>query len=360
MAEYNNFPCITGDVVSEYVDLANGYTQELSASFVGAMQLAFYAFVGIWVIIHGYRIILAKGRLADLGHESVFVFISWLLLYFSGPGLVNMVFVASLKMMGAGAATALRAANKDVVGPDPSSSSLGDGMTELVCVAEQGVLSVVKAGVQIAMNVGWTNWLPVLYAVALIIPYFLLLIVYFAQVVVSIFRITMLSTLSPFMMLGFGFGWGRDSAVKGIRTLLASFMVLFGSTLALAVMLYGVTRLGLDNMQGQDLDAFARINNPKFVIALAMGWLGTAFQAEATGIANSIMGSQLTNQAAALITAGAAATGAGFLKYGRKAMGLAPSVSMNSQTGELTVNGQNINQRVSELLGKATKQTPKP
>lgn len=355
-----NEDCFTCTIVSEYVDLANGYTQELSQSLVSAMQVAFLAYIGIWVIVHGYRMILLKATISDLGKESIYVFISALLLFGSGPGLVNAVFIASLKMMGAGAATALQVSNKGAGGPQPSTETLGAGMTELVKVAEDGVISVIQLAGTIAKTVGWTNWLPVLFAIVLVVPYFLVLIVYFAQVVVSIFRITMLATLSPFMMLGFGFGWGREIATKGIRTVISSFMVLFGSTLALGIMLYGVTSLGLDDMPLEDAGKFASLENVKFLVAIAMGWLGTAFMTEATSIANSLTGSQLSNQAAAIITTGTAATAAALFKYGRRGLASIPNIGMNSQTGELKFNGQSIGDHVQALLQKATKQTPKP
>lgn len=355
-----NSDCFTCAIVAEYVDLANGYTQELSTALVSAMQTAFLAYIGIWVIVHGYRMILLKATVSDMGKESIFVFISGLLLFGSGPGLVNAVFIASLKMMGAAAATALLVSNKDIVGPEPSVETLGAGMTELVRVAEEGVISVIRLAYQIAKSVGWTNWLPVLFAIVLIVPYVIVLIVYFAQVVVSIFRLTMLATLSPFMMLGFGFGWGREIATKGIRTVISSFMVLFGSTLALGIMLYGVTSLGLKDMAEVDAGEFANLSNAKFLVAIAMGWLGTAFMTEATSIANSITGSQLSNQAAAIITAGTAATGAALFKYGRRGLASLPNIGMNSQTGELNINGQSIGDHVQALLQKATKQSPKP
>lgn len=352
--------CFTCPIVAEYVDLANGYTQELSAALVGAMQLAFVAYVGIWIVIHGYKLILAKPSLQDFSRESTFVFFSFLMLFHSGPGLVNLVFIATLKMMGAAAATALLTANKDTAGPAPSTETLGAGMTELVAVAEDGLWSVISLAQELAGTAGMTNLMPVLYAIVLIVPYFLVLVVYFSQVVVAIFRITMLATLSPFMMLGFGFGWGRQMAISGIRTVLSSFMVLFGSTLALGIMLYGVTSMGLDAMESEELGKFASVTNAKFVLAVAMGWLGTAFMTEATGIANSITGSALTNQAAAVITTGAAASAAALTKLGRRGLGMIPSLGMNSQTGELSINGQSISQRASELMQKALKQTPKP
>ena len=44
--------------------------------------------------------------------------------------------------------------------------------------------------------------------VDLVVPYFLLWIIYFAQIVISIFRVMMLAAL--IVLLGAGFSWGRD------------------------------------------------------------------------------------------------------------------------------------------------------
>jgi len=126
--------------------------------------------------------------------------------------------------------------------------------------------------------------------------------------VIAIFRIMMLATLSPYLMLGFGFGWGRDMMKSGLRTLVSAFMVLFGATAALAVMLYGVKALNIGDVDPERIREIASIENPKFLLAVAMGWLGTAFMTEATGMANSISGSSLTNTGVGVITAGASAT----------------------------------------------------
>lgn len=177
--------------------------------------------------------------------------------------------------------------------------------------AEHGVFQVFGMAAAIAGQTGLTDPLgPLIYALLLILPYFLLLVVFFAQVVVSIFRVMMLAACRPILMMCFGFGWGRGMAFTALRTLFAAFMVLFGCTVAVALILYGVKTLNIgDPAMGTSIIETMSFSNPKLLIALALGWLGTAFLAEATSIANSVTHSQLTNQAAAVITAGATATG---------------------------------------------------
>lgn len=346
--------CLTCDIVSEYVELANGFTQELSAALVEPMQILFLAYVGIWVVVQGYRMVLVKTTIQDIAKEFIYVVIAWILLATTGPDLVNQIFVAALKTMGAAAAVALRTANKTQEWPEASAETIGGGMADLVAAAEEGVTQVFGMATNIAASSAWNNWLPVVYAIVLVVPYFLVLIVYFSQVVVSIFRVTLLATISPFLMLGYGFGWGREMALKGIATLLSAFMVLFGATLALAIMLYGVTSLEVG--AEQSIDGIASLTNPTYMLTLALGWLGTAFMTEATGMANSITGSALSNTAAGIITAGAAATGTGLLTATTKA-GTAPLTYPlgAAMSGANQAIAGSIADRAQQLVQKALK-----
>ncbi len=296
-------PCFTCEIVSEYVDLANSFTQDLSEALMGPMWALFLAIVGVWVIIQGLRMSIGQTTIIDFTKELVFVLIASLLLSGQGPDLINEIYSASLKIMGAAATVALQVGDNNASNVS-SYNTIGGGMVSLVRTAEEGVFEVFGMAEEIAAKARLTDPMPILYSLVLVLPYFLVLIVYFSQVVISIFRVMMLATLSPYLMLGFGFGWGRDMAKAGVRTLLSSFMVLFGATAALAVMLYAVR--GLDIGNAQDPMGDISITNIKYLVAVAMGWLGTAFMTEATGMANSISNSSLTNTSAAVITAGAA------------------------------------------------------
>ena len=305
--------CITCSIVGEYVELANQFTQDLSQALIVPMWTLFLSLAGLWVVLQGLRLALIQTTIMDVGKEFMFVLISAVLLSGQGPELVNSIYTVSLNMMGRAASIALQVGGLDAVSP-ANSSTLSAGMQSLVQTAEEGVTGVFGLASMITKSATLTNPLPILYGLILVVPYFLVLIVYFAQVVVSIFRIMMLATLSPYLMLGFAFGWGRDMMKSGLRTLLSSFMVLFGATAALAVMLYAVKSLNIGDATGESVRAMASIQDAKFLLAVAMGWLGTAFMTEATGMANSISGSSLSNTSTGIITAGASASALTLLK----------------------------------------------
>ncbi|MCW9033501.1 MAG: hypothetical protein OQK35_03175 [Alphaproteobacteria bacterium] len=320
--------CFTCPVVDQYVSLANQFTQDLSEVMLGPMWFIFLSITGLWIVMHGIRMILGKGDLGGLVHELIFVIIAAGLLSGQGPILVNLIYKSALSTMSGAASVVLTAggmfAGKTQIAPPPQTDLAPsaienlDGMRGLVATAEEGVFKIFTMGGEILASATLTDPSPIIFALALVAPYAILLIVYFAQVVVSIFRVMMFAALSPILMLALGFGWGRDTALSGLRTLFAAFMVLFGATVALAVCLYGVTSLGVANPEEVGFNArlIVSMDNPKLWVAIILGWLGTAFLAEATGMANSIAGSQLTNQAAAVITGGLTATGLALLKQG--------------------------------------------
>ncbi|MCF8482160.1 MAG: type IV secretion system protein [Rhodospirillum sp.] len=321
----SDIPCFTCDIVTEYVNLANKFTQDLSSVLIGPIWVLFLAICGIWIVWHGIKMVIGQGDPGAIAKEFVYVFIAAMLVGGQGVGLVNQTYEASLSVMGSAAAVAISVAGDIKQSPDGI-----NGMTELVRTAEEGVMKVFGLAESMAQQTDWTNLMPLIYAGLLILPYLLLLIVYFSQVVVSIFRVMMLSALSPILMMGFGFGWGRGMAQAGLRTLAGAFMVLFGSTIALALCLYGVKAMNIaDPAMGSSIQDTLSITNPQLLLTLALGWMGTAFMAEATAMANSIAGSSLTNQAASIITAGAVATGMSIFKAGsnKKNLGRAGSAA---------------------------------
>lgn len=320
--------CFTCDVVDQYVKLANSFSQDLADVISDPIFLIFGALVGLWIVINGIKMIVGKLDIIGLGHELIFVIIAAFLLAGQGPKLVNQVYGVALSTMGGAASMVLSAGeisgktNISTSGA-PSGSASGianvDGMVKLVWVAEQGVYKVFQMASEMMSQATLSNFgAPIIYAALLALPYFILLVVYFAQVVLSIFRVAMFAALSPILMLGVGFGWGRGMAETGLRTLFASFMVLFGATVALAICLYGVAALNVANADDiKNVRSILSLDNPKLWVAIILGWLGTAFITEATGMANSIAGSQLTNTAVGVITGGVLGSAAAAAKWGK-------------------------------------------
>lgn len=313
-----DFTCLTCEVVTEYVNLANSFTQKLSSVLLDPMWFIYLSVVGLWIVIHGGKMILGKGDLLGFAHEFVFVIIAAVLLAGQGPTLVDAIYEMALSTMSAAAGVVLLASMESGSGTAtiPAAAASLDGMSQLVFIAEKGLVTVLKIAFEIWASISLGNLMAGVYGVLLALPYFLLIIFYFSQVVVTIFRVMMFAALSPILMLALGFGWGRGMAVTGLRTVFAAFMVLFGSTLALSLCLYGVA--SLDVLNTANVREISSIQNPALWVAIVLGWMGTAFMTEATGMANSIAGSQLTNTAAGTLSGAIAGSGLAAAAYAKK------------------------------------------
>jgi len=305
--------CFTCKIVDEYISLADGFTQSLMGALIHPMFILFVSLSGLWIVMAGFRLLTFRTTIGVIAKEFTMVIIAAVLLSQQGAQLINMIFTVTLQTMGAAASVALQ-----IGGSTPKINAdytmIGGGLHALMLVSETAIMKVLKIGNLIAMDTTAFTPLTMIYALVLIVPYFILWVVYFAQVVVSIFRIMILAILSPFMILGLAFNWGQEMVKAGMRAVISSFIVLFASTAVMSILLYAVNGLGLDNMNGQTGNELASISNVQFMMTIAMGWLGTAFMTEATGLANSITGSNFTNNAAAVITAGAGGTALAALK----------------------------------------------
>lgn len=348
--------CFTCEIVTEYVSLANQFTQDLSQALIGPMQILFLSLSGLWIVIQGVRLILLHTTIADVFKEFFFIALAWILLIGEGPGLVNEIYSASLSMMGSAASVALKVGAHGSSIP-PSNAEMGYGLVELVKVNEKGIVSVFNLATALSNSATMTDWSPGIYAFFIALPYFFVLVVYFAQVVVSVFRIIFISIVSPFLLLGFGFVWGRGMAVSGLKTILSSFMVLFGSTAAIAILLYGINKfnIGLPDSQ-ESVRELASYSNPKLLLIISMGWLGTAFMAEAVGIANSITGSVLSNWGVGVITSAAGVMGATALKLGMRGSWWMVKEGIPSRREWVNDKGSGLSEGAQALLRKIRKE----
>ena len=296
-------------IVDAYINLANMFTEDVSASLVIGIQELFIALAALWVVLTGLMLALAMKRPVDALKEFIFLSIAWLLLSTQGTALVNEVYNTVLAVMGNGASVVFDAAKKGGTGRFTAEGM--SGMTALVVHVEKTIIHILGTAQTIAQQATLTNFLPIVYALLLIIPYVIVLVAYFAQVVVAIFRVMFLASISPWLMMAYGFGFFRQQAIRGVSTLLAVFLVLWGSTIAIAVLVYGVTTVAdISNDKILNSDAGLSILNAEYFVVVMLGWLGTAFVAEANGITNSLTQGSFTNTAAGIITAGTLATGA--------------------------------------------------
>jgi len=334
--------CWTCKPLKKYIDLTQSFTGDLSNTLYEPMLILFASLAGLWVVISGIKLALRMTDKWKIIQDFVFITITGVVLGSQANALISYVYSSALAVMGGSSAAVF-----SIAGGGQAST----GETGLVALAANGELAVVKV-FQAASTIAQAGALyeiqNYIYAVVLVVPYFLLVVIYSGHVVVAIFRATMVGVFAPYLFMAFAFGWGRDMAKSGVKTLLASVLVLFACTAALALTIYGVKGLPLEptKLVGDKLNDFASISNPDFLVILFLGWAGTALMTEGTAIANSISHTFLTNTAAGIMATGAAASALfGMKKGGQLANALgAPGLDMaKAQASTLIDKFTNIN-----------------
>lgn len=315
--------CWSCEPLQKYVDLSQSFSENLDSALRDPMLILFLALCGLWIVVSGLKLALRMTEQTAIIKDLAYITITGVLLGSQSAGLVSTVYSSALDVMGGASAAVFGFAGGEV------KSSGYTGLVALAANGEQAVTIVFQAAGALADAGGPTNLHYYIYAIVLVVPYFLLVVAYSSQVVVAIFRATMVAVFSPFLFMAFAFGWGRGMAMSGAKTLLSAVLVLFASTAALALCIYGVTALQLrpNGLLGDKIIDFANVSNPAFLVILFLGWAGTALMAEGTSIANSIAQTALTNAAAGIMTAGVSASAMMGMKKAGQAAGPAGNLA---------------------------------
>lgn len=313
--------CFTCGPLKEYVDLSKDFADKVSEYLQEPMLMLFASLAGLWVVVSAIKLLLNMTNKWEMAKDGVFISITGILLGSQATGLISYVYSGALSIMSSSSAMIFSIAG------DVKGSTGYSGLVALAANGEKAMLSVFQSAGAIIDAANFYSPQLYLYAAVLVFPYLLLIIAYSTQVVVGIFRLMMVAIFAPFLFMAFAFNWGRPMAQSGAKTLLASILVLFASTAALALAVYGVNAIPIDDpkeLTGAKVREFASIGNPQFLIIMVLGWIGTALMTEGVSLANSIAGTALTNTAAGTMTAGTAGSALFLAGMGKKGLGMLP------------------------------------
>lgn len=301
MSSNANNDCWTCEPLEQYVALSKEFADRLSETLHEPMLILFASLATLWIVLSGIRLALKMTDQYAIIKDFIFVSITGVLLGSQATGLIAYIYGTAIDIMGSSSTAVF-----SLAGTVQQTTGQESGLVALAANGEQAMATVFQAAEVVANHASPYHPQYYVYALALVLPYFLLVVVYASQVVVAIFRVTLLAVFAPFLFMGFAFNWGRGMAMAGAKTLLATVLVLFACTAALSLCIFGVKALAVTStgLVGDDIAKFAEISNPKFLVILFLGWAGTALMTEGTSIANSIAQTALTNAAAGIMTTG--------------------------------------------------------
>jgi hypothetical protein len=267
------------------------------------MIVIFVAIVGIWLATEGLKLVFGSTDLRKLGRALFFVILAGALLAASDDIMLD-VYLVAVKAVGGAAGDIMSVAslaNSDISNNLMHAAKADyDGVERLAFISETGFIKILDMAWELWASFSVGNMTGPLTAVLIVIPWFLLVVVYFSQIIVTLFRVAVIVAIGPFVLLGVGFEWGRGMVWKAVKSLISASLVLYGATFAIGLTLFAVGQI--DFSEGFGVGSFFTGNA---FVAVLLGVMGAILVAEATTIANSIAESQFTNTAAATM-AGAA------------------------------------------------------
>ncbi len=290
-----NISCGPGcKVFSRFVELGESFTSNLSTVLQPGLRDIFLSGVGLWILWQAILFFSSKKTPGQLLVDFAPIALASILMGTHGSQLIITIYNLALATM-SGAASLAFAVGGDAVTTTGEYSSLNN----LATLAEDGLDRAFSAA-EIVWGMG-SLYSPVAWILAgfIMFFYFVIVVVFIGQLIVAVFRLIMLSILAPFLIMGFAFNWGRSMAFSGLRTLLATVVVVFASTSALAIALYGAQSIDPKLIEDPNL------SDPQILTAIAMGVIGSALMTEGVSTANSVTQSSLTNTAVGVMAGSA-------------------------------------------------------
>lgn len=304
--------CTTCQIFEAYQTHAQSSMDTLVAAVHGPFLAITLSLVGIWATWIGIQMFIGTLDMASALKQVFFLVLGFGVFLGIQGGLIGQVFNACIDVMG-GLSSA-------IMGGSGGTS----GMTSLLTLVEESIVTVFDAAVAImGSGSAWTGevFVTVIYGIALIIPYMFLLILFLSHSAVSLFRLTLIFGVSPFLIGMSAFPFGRNLIGAGVRTIVGSIATMLCITTVFSIVVSSVTALGIGAEADMNPDEYMDLGSGRFLLALIMGWLGTALISEAVNIAGQLSNSILGTVSAGILSAGAMRGGAIGMSAGRTAAG---------------------------------------
>lgn len=286
--------CVTCSVFEAYVSNSSDYLDLMVSNIQSGVVSVVIAVGGAWIAVSGYKVVMgSKNVILFIQEFAAFVICVGILSTIDS--LTGTVFQTCISVMG-GLSSAITGFG-------------GNGTSALGSVLQAAEESIIKVFVIVGTFIGDAGWsfsifTRTLYGIALILPYGLLLILFLSHTAISLFRITMIVGLSPIIVAFTSFPFGRDVFGAGIRTLVSAILTMLSVTLVFSIVVKSLDALQIGADSSVSPDEFGNLTSGPYLVALFMGWLGTALLHEAVAIAGSVGSAALGSIGAGVISGG--------------------------------------------------------
>ncbi|TYC64005.1 hypothetical protein FMN50_01840 [Rhodobacterales bacterium] len=308
--------CVTCTIFEAYQSHAQSSLDNLVSAIHGPLQGILLGVAGIWGIWIGIQMFVGRLDMASALKQVFFLVLGFGCYLGLEGGLIGKIFDVAVNIMGG--------LSSIIMGKSGGGVS---GLSALLLSVEEGIAGVFNIATTIMGAGGWSD-APIyfLYGVALLLPYIILLVLFLAHTAVSLFRLTLIMGISPFLVGMAAFPFGRDLLGAGVRTVLGAIATMLCVSLVFSLVIASVKGLGITADSAVDADRYIDLTKGDFLLALIMGWLGAALISEAVNIAGQVSNAVLGTVSAGIMSAGAMRGGAMGMSAARTGAGYAGKV----------------------------------
>ncbi|MHA7777201.1 type IV secretion system protein [Roseibium sp. M-1] len=282
-------------IFTAYQSHAESTLDTLVSAIHGPLQTILMGIVGIWALWIGIQVFVGTLDLAGALKQVLFMVLGFGVYIGLQGGLISETFNVSVNVMGGLAS--------QIMGQGGAGLS---GLDALLRGVETGIGGVFNIATAIMGSGGWTDAPKyILYGVALLLPYVILLVLFLAHTAVSLFRLTVILGISPFLVGLAAFPFGRNLIAAGVRTIVGSIATMLCVSIVFSLVIASVEGLGVTGDANVIAEDYIDLTSGQFLLALIMGWLGAALISEAVNIAGHVSSSVLGTVSAGIMSAGA-------------------------------------------------------
>ncbi|SDR49044.1 type IV secretion system protein [Pseudovibrio sp. Tun.PSC04-5.I4] len=340
MANDNNPACISCEIFVSYQDHADKVIDGFFDSFNGGMLGLFVAILVVWIVFQGIKMAIGTIDIQGAGQQFVYILVGFTFLQGLGEGLAQQVLDTSISIM-SGLSIKIMSLGVDNINED-------GGLIALIGAVEGVLRKVFSVAVAIIENANLPYIKELFYAAALVIPYALLLILFLAHITTALLRLTVLTLISPLIVLAASFPWGRDMAWSAVRVVLSAILTLFAVCTVFAIIISLISGLNVGDSNTTSTRASDVLSGP-YMLAVVLGFMATALLSEITSMVGSI-GGAMGGAGAAMMTGGAAKGASMGAGLAGRVGGAAASSVLKRTNSDMHQSGQNIKDKLNVVF----------
>jgi type IV secretion system protein TrbL len=277
--------CFSCRLLDPIHQTAEQYAIRVFEALAPGALLLFQTFVGGWLVLIIFKLLKASIRWEEIIYPTLtFTLVSSAL---EGHGLFWQYGYRPFYETAVQLLSALMRA-----GPAEAQAAT---LQDLLSVVEGSVWEVIQFATRLQNSSGMFDILPLLAGIVLMFPYLFLLAHFMVFTVEFLFKLLIVSALSPVFIIAAGFKISRGYAVAALKVVLQGFLTLCIAVVLMGMMVHAITAASTGlNLPNGNMGELIRLGEFSLYLCglFALGVTAVIFQLKSPAISSSIVGGE--------------------------------------------------------------------